>query len=377
MSPTASPAELANVQIDLGDRSYDIRIGAGLIESAGDALQDVVRRRPAFVVTDETVADLHLPRLTDALGAADFETVSIVLAPGEATKRFEVLEALCSEVLDHRPERGSALIAFGGGVIGDLTGVAASLILRGIDFIQIPTTLLAQVDSSVGGKTGINTRHGKNLVGSFYQPRRVLADVGVLDTLPPRELLAGYAEVVKYGLIGDAPFYDWLEQNGTALIDGDMAARRHAVEVSCRAKARVVADDERETGQRALLNFGHTFGHALEAETGFGDRLLHGEAVAIGMLLAMDLSARMGLCPESDVRRTRDHFEAIGLPTEARGYLGNASSTDALIAHMRQDKKVSDGKLTFILSRGIGDAFISREVPEDALRETLLEAVPA
>jgi len=273
------------------------------------------------------------------------------------------------------------LLALGGGVVGDLTGFAAATLLRGVDFLQIPTTLLAQVDSSVGGKTGINTRHGKNLIGAFYQPRLVLADTGVLDTLPKRELLAGYAEVAKYGLIDDPEFWAWCEQNGNAVLAGDAAKRTYAIEQSCRAKARIVAADERETTDlRALLNLGHTFGHALEAETGFGPDLLHGEAVGAGMALAFDLSAQLGLCPAEDAVRVRKHLAAVGLPVRLRGIGGanrRAWDSNRLIEHMRGDKKAEAGKLTFILARGIGKAFVTRQVDEAALHGLLDRAIAA
>jgi 3-dehydroquinate synthase len=286
-----------------------------------------------------------------------------------------------NELLDQRPDRKTTLVALGGGVVGDLTGFAAAVLLRGVDFIQVPTTLLAQVDSSVGGKTGINTRHGKNLVGAFYQPRLVLADTDVLDTLPRRELLAGYAEVAKYGLIDDPDFFAWCEANGAALLAGDAAKRTYAIEQSCLAKARIVAADERETTDlRALLNLGHTFGHALEAETGFGSDLLHGESVGTGMAMAFDLSVRLGLCPAADAARVRRHLDSVGLPMRLRAIGGdNHRSWDAmrLVEHMRGDKKAEGGRLTFILARGIGKAFVSREVDEAALRELLDDAISA
>jgi 3-dehydroquinate synthase len=304
-----------------------------------------------------------------------------VVEAGEQTKSFAGLEGLLNRVLELGIERRTTLVALGGGVIGDLTGCAAAVALRGIDFVQIPTTLLAQVDSSVGGKTGINTRHGKNLVGTFYQPRLVLADTDVLDTLPRRELLAGYAEVAKYGLIDDPAFFAWCEANGAAVLSGDAARRTYAIEQSCLAKARIVAADERETTDlRALLNLGHTFGHALEAETDFGGDLLHGEAVGTGMAMAFDLSARLGLCPPADAERVRRHLGAVGLPMRLRTIGGdNRRKWDAarLIGHMRGDKKADDGRLTFILARGIGQAFISREVDEAALRSLLDDAISA
>ena len=280
-------------------------------------------------------------------------------------------------MLDGAPERGSTLVALGGGVIGDITGFAASQILRGINFVQIPTTLLAQVDSSVGGKTGINTRHGKNLAGAFYQPRLVLADTAVLDTLPPRELLAGYAEVVKYGLIRDAEFFAWLERNGAALIAGDREARQYAIRTSCAAKAAIVAEDERENGIRALLNFGHTFGHALEAETGFGSELLHGEAVAIGMIMALDLSVRIGLCPASVMERAIAHFNDAGLPVSVSTGGNREWDAGVLIGHMGHDKKVRDGKITFILARRIGEAFVASDVDLTKVEDMLTRAVAA
>lgn len=354
------------LRVDLGDRSYDILVGSGLLQDAGGKIREAAGTGRCWVVTDENVAPLYLDTVTASLDAAGLSTQSIVLPAGEGTKAFETLERIVDAVLDGAPERSSTLIALGGGVIGDITGFAASVILRGINFVQIPTTLLAQVDSSVGGKTGLNTRHGKNLAGAFYQPRLVIADTGTLDTLPRRELLAGYAEVVKYGLIRDAGFYDWLEQNAGAVIDGEgkagAAARQYAVRTSCTAKADVVAEDERENGVRALLNFGHTFGHALEAETGFGAELLHGEAVAIGMIMALEMSVMLGLCPRADADRVRRHFTATGLPTGLPATQGRRWDAATLIHHMGHDKKVVDGQVTFILARCIGDAFVSRDV---------------
>ena len=364
------------VHVDLGERSYDILVGRQLLGAADKHMVPVIRRGPAVIVTDSVVAALHLDTLKNSLASAGIDSVSIVLEPGEQTKEFGQLESLIGSVLDLRPERGTPLIALGGGVIGDLVGVAASLILRGIDFIQAPTTLLAQVDSSVGGKTAINTRHGKNLVGSFYQPRLVLADTAVLDTLDHRELLAGYAEVVKYGLLGDRAFFEWLETNGSAVISGDDKARRHAVVESCKAKAAIVARDERETAERALLNLGHTFGHALEAETGYGPDLLHGEAVAIGTMLAFELSAEMGHCPKADLERVRRHFTAIGLPTGLADAGLEKSDPAKLVDHMRQDKKVKDGRLRFVLVKGIGEAFVAEDVDSPKV-ERLLEGVLA
>ena len=363
--------------VELGARSYDIWVGEGLLGLAGERIAPLLTTRRVMVVTDETVAALHLDELSRALDGAEVAHESIVLPPGEATKSFEELAALTGRLLEAKIERQVTIVAFGGGVIGDLAGLAAAVTLRGLDFVQIPTTLLAQVDSSVGGKTGINTPQGKNLVGCFHQPRLVLADTGVLSTLPRRELLAGYAEVVKYGLIGDPAFFTWLESHGTAIIEGDHAARRHAVLTSCRLKAEVVAADERETGKRALLNLGHTFGHALEAELGYGDTLLHGEAVAIGMVLAFDLSVQRGLCPPQEAARMRRHLAALGLPTGLESIPGQAWSAEALLEHMRRDKKVQDGRITFVLTKGIGKAFLSRDVEPDEVIALLNSAIAA
>jgi 3-dehydroquinate synthase len=369
--------EAETVPVALGARGYDILVGAGLIARAGAELARRFPGRPTVVVTDENLAALHLGRLKAALAPLGRAVPAIVLPPGEATKDFAHLKTLLERLLALPIERATLLIALGGGVIGDLAGFAASVALRGIDFVQVPTTLLAQVDSSVGGKTAINSRHGKNLVGSFHQPRLVLADLDVLDTLPGRELRAGYAEVVKYGLIDDPGFFAWLEQEGAGLIAGDPAARRHAVVTACRAKARIVAADEREAGPRALLNLGHTFAHALEAETGYGAALLHGEAVALGLVLAHALSLRLGLCPVADVERVARHLAALGLPS-GRADLPAADWRAArLLEHMAHDKKVRAGRLTFILTRGIGQAFIAPEVPLPAVRDLLEEFLAA
>ncbi|MSO76697.1 MAG: 3-dehydroquinate synthase [Alphaproteobacteria bacterium] len=367
---------LVALPVELGDRRYDILVGEGLIGDVARHVAPVLKRPRVVIVTDRAVADLHLARLEVSLGAAGIRHEHVVLPPGEATKEFGQLARLLDALLDFRIDRNTTLIALGGGVIGDIGGFAASIVLRGIDYIQIPTTLLAQVDSSVGGKTAVNTRHGKNLVGTFYQPRLVLADLGALATLPRRELLAGYGEVVKYGLINDPAFFDWLEGHGPALLAGDIAALGHAVLTSCRAKALIVAADERETGDRALLNLGHTFAHALEAETAYGGELLHGEAVAIGMVLAFALSVRLGLCLAADLERVRRHFHAVGLPTTLPR-LGQAPHVPAparLLARMASDKKAGDGQLTFILARGIGRSFIARDVDPGAVADLLTEA---
>ena len=369
------------IRVDLAGRSYDIAIGPGLIDQAGTLCRPLLAAPRVTIVSDETVAPLYGARLAASFDKAGIKAASVTVPAGESSKEFSAFGRLMNELLDRRPDRKTTLVALGGGVVGDLTGFAASVLLRGVDFIQVPTTLLAQVDSSVGGKTGINTRHGKNLVGAFYQPRLVLADTDVLDTLPRRELLAGYAEVAKYGLIDDSAFFGWCEANGAGVLAGDAAKRTYAIEQSCLAKARIVAADERETTDlRALLNLGHTFGHALEAETGFGSELLHGEAVGTGMAMAFDFSARLGLCPTADAERVRRHLGSVGLPMRLRAIGGdNRRTWDAarLIDHMRGDKKAADGRLTFVLVHGIGKAFVSREVDEKALRGLLDDAIAA
>jgi 3-dehydroquinate synthase len=375
----ASPAAAtAKVGVELGSRRYDILVGEGLLERAGAELLPLLERKRVLVVSDATVAALHLPRLAAGLAAAGIEHRSVVLPPGEGTKDFRHLEQLTRALVAEGVERRDLILALGGGVIGDLAGFAAAVILRGVGYVQLPTTLLAQLDSSVGGKTAIDLPEGKNLVGAFHQPRLVLADLDTLATLPPRELRAGYAEVVKYGLIDDPLFFAWLEANGPALIAGDAALRRHAVMTACRAKAAIVARDETETGDRALLNLGHTFAHALEAELGYDDRLRHGEAVAIGLVLAFELSERLGLAPAGDAKRIARHFRAVGLPTDPQ-YLRGPQQFDAarLIHHMRKDKKVSGGRIAFILARGIGRAFVARDVDPAEAERLLAERLAA
>ncbi len=368
---------IETVRVALGARSYDILVGENLLDAAGRHVAEIVDNAPVFLVTDETVGQLYLERVAGSLSAAGLEAHPILLPPGEATKDFAHLERLVGAILDRRPERGSVVVALGGGVIGDIAGLAASLVLRGVALVQIPTTLLAQVDSAVGGKTAVNTAHGKNLVGAFHQPRLVLADTGTLDTLDRRTRLAGYAEVVKYGVISDAAFFSWLERRGAGVVDGDAEARRRAVVASCAAKAAVVADDEREQGRRALLNFGHSFGHALEAAAGFGAALLHGEAVAIGMSLALDLSVARGLCPAEDAARVRRHLEAVGLPTGLRGTRLAGRSASELLDIMRRDKKTRGGRMTLVLARGIGRAFVTADTPPDAVAAVLARALAA
>lgn len=358
------------ITVGLGTRSYDIHVGPGLLTQAGTLLKPFARG-PVPIVTDTNVAKLHLEMVEAALRSAGIDARSVLVEPGEATKSFSALERLASVLLAAGVDRTGLIVALGGGVVGDLTGFAAAVTKRGVAFAQIPTTLLAQVDSSVGGKTAINTPEGKNLVGVFHQPRIVIADTEVLKTLPKRELLAGYAEVVKYGALGDARFFEWLEVKGTEALAGDSDAMVHVVAHSCRMKADIVSRDERETGERALLNLGHTFGHALEAATGYSDRLLHGEGVAIGMALAFRLSVGLGLCPGQDSDRFIRHLKASGLPASIDDIPGERPSVDALLEHMGHDKKAKDGKISFILLRGIGQAFVTSDVPADALRRVL------
>lgn len=362
-----------NLRVELGHRGYDIIVGERLLARAGELIALQAKSKRVIIVSDETVAKFYLHRLTGALEEKNIHTRNVIIKPGEASKNLKTFSKLMETLLEQKPDRKTALIALGGGVVGDLTGFAASVLLRGVDFIQIPTTLLAQVDSSVGGKTGINSAFGKNMIGSFYQPKLVLADVSTLGSLPKRELLCGYAETVKYGLISDPEFFAWLEKNAAAMLAGNVELMTRAIVKSCAAKAAIVAADEKESGVRALLNFGHTFGHALEAETGFGNKLLHGEAVAIGMILAFETSVAMGLCDAGDLARVLRHFEAIGLPASPRA-VRRKWNIDHLMKHFAHDKKVKDGKLTFILTRGIGKAFITQEVNASQLRDVLAQA---
>jgi len=358
------------VVVDLGGRSYDILVGDRLLAQAGEYILPKLRGKQVIIVSDEHVARFYLHRLSNALEEKQIRYRSIILKPGEATKSLSAFSDLMEALLEQKPDRKTTLIALGGGVMGDITGFAASVLLRGVEFIQIPTSLLAQVDSSVGGKTGINSQFGKNLIGSFHQPALVLTDLSTLATLPKRELMAGYAEVLKYGLINNPEFFAWLEKHAVDMLSGDNALMAQAIVQSCKAKAAIVAADERESGVRALLNFGHTFGHALEAETGFSDTLLHGEAVAIGMMLAMQLSVRMKLCPEEDLDRVAAHYQAVGLPLSPR-YIQPAWDIDAIMGHFTRDKKAQNGELTFILSHGIGKAFIATDISTIPLREIL------
>ncbi len=366
---------MTKVQVELGERSYEVRIGEGLIARAGAEIRPLLHRKRVVVVTDETVATAHLPALTKALEAEGIATSALVLPSGEATKGWGNL-ARCTEwLLEEKVERRDVVLAFGGGVIGDLVGFSAAILRRGVRFVQIPTTLLAQVDSSVGGKTGINTTQGKNLVGAFHQPSLVLADIGALDSLPERDFLSGYGEVVKYGLLGDSQFFDWLEGQGPVLKAGDRAVRLRAVTRSVEMKAGIVSRDETEEGERALLNLGHTFCHALEKATGYSDRLLHGEGVAIGCALAFELSSRLGLCSQEDPSRVRAHLAAMGMKVDLADIPGDLPGAEALIALMGQDKKVIDGRLRFILARGIGQAFVADDIPGDLVRGVLEAAL--
>ncbi len=363
------------VHVDLAERSYDVEIGPDLLAQAGARIAPLLPRPRVAVLTDETVASLHLDALRDGLATAGVEMSALALPAGESTKSWPHFERSVEWLLAEKVERRDVVVAFGGGVIGDLAGFAAAVLRRGVRFVQIPTSLLAQVDSSVGGKTGINAPHGKNLIGAFHQPSLVLADTGVLGTLTSRDFLAGYGEVVKYGLLGDTAFFEWLEVNGPLLSSGDMAARVQAVTRSVQMKADIVARDETEQGDRALLNLGHTFCHALEAATGYSDRLLHGEGVAIGCALAFELSSRLGLCPQEDPSRVRAHLRAMGMKTDLADIPGDLPDAQALVDLMAQDKKVVAGQLKFILARGIGQAFITSDVPRDAVIAVLEDAL--
>lgn len=368
---------METVHVSLGERSYDVRIGPGLLAEAGQHIAPLLNRPRVAIVTEERVAGLHLAALQEALTADGIESEALVLPPGEATKSWAHLTETVEWLLDQKVERKDVVVAFGGGVIGDLAGFAASVLRRGVRFVQIPTSLLAQVDSSVGGKTGINSPHGKNLVGAFHQPSLVLADIDVLGTLAPRDFLAGYGEVVKYGGLGSLAFFEWLESNGPDLAAGDVAKRTEAVRRSVQMKADIVARDETEQGDRALLNLGHTFGHALEAATGYSDRLLHGEGVAIGCALAFETSARMGLMSQEAPSRFREHLAAMGMKRDLSDIPGELPDADGLMELMKQDKKVEAGKLRFILARGIGEAFVTEDVDPGLIRGLLEEALAA
>ena len=372
-------AEPIVVQVALAERAYDIVIGRGLLASLGTRIKALRPGARVALVTNETVARHHLAACEAALRSAAVKAARIVVPEGEASKSYATFETVCEAIIAARIERGDLIVAFGGGVIGDLAGFAAACVRRGLDFVQVPTTLLAQVDSSVGGKTGIDSPQGKNLIGAFHQPVMVIADSALLDTLPARQFRAGYAEVAKYGLLGDAAFFSWLEANWTEVFAGGQSsgsfAREHAIAVCCRAKAGVVARDERETGERALLNLGHTFGHALEAGCGFSDRLLHGEAISLGMALAFEFSARKGLIGAAEAARACAHLAAVGLPTHVKDIPGGAPGLDRLMDLIAQDKKVRRGRLTFILVRGIGRAFVENDVDAAEVRAFLADQI--
>jgi len=358
------------IRVELGERSYDIGIGDDLLEAVGSRIAAALPGARFAVVSDANVAALYLDRLRASLGRLFLGEA--VVAPGEASKSFHVLAAVCERLLTLGVERGDTVIALGGGVVSDLAGFAASILRRGVRVVQIPTTLLAQVDSSVGGKTGIDTPQGKNLIGTFHQPSLVLADISVLATLAAREFRAGYAEVMKYGLLGDAPFFGWLEENWPQIFSGEGRARASAIVTSVRAKVAIVeADEHEESGARALLNLGHTFGHALEAYAGYSDRLLHGEAIAIGMRLAFTFSAEQGLCPTGDAERVQWHLVAVGLPTKVSDIPRTPPTPERLLELMAQDKKVKGGRLALVLVRGIGAAFVEPDISLPRLTEFL------
>ena len=372
MNAPARQGEPTIVNVALGERAYDIVIGRGVLATLGARIAALKPGAKAAIVTDENVGKLYLAAAKQSLADAGIASTEIVVPPGESSKSFEVLEKVCDGLIAARVERSDVVVALGGGVVGDLAGFAAAIVRRGVDYVQVPTSLLAQVDSSVGGKTAIDTSHGKNLVGAFYQPILVVADTQVLDTLSPREFRAGYAEVAKYGLLGDAAFFAWLEANAKDVFAGG-PAREHAIAVSCRMKAEIVARDERETGDRALLNLGHTFGHAFEAAAGFSGRLLHGEAVALGTSMAMEFSARHQLLPMTEAERAIRHLATVGLPTKTSQVEGGVPGVDVLMDLIAQDKKVKRGKLTFILSRGIGAAFVASDVDPDSVRSFIAQ----
>ena len=370
MTAPLRQVESATVRVALDARAYDIVIGRGLLANLGERIKTLRPGARVAIVSDETVARLHLQAAEASLKSSGVDSARIVVPSGEGSKSYATFEKVCEAIIAARVERNDLIVALGGGVIGDLAGFAASSVRRGLDFVQVPTTLLAQVDSSVGGKTGINSRQGKNLVGAFHQPVLVMADTALLDTLPKREFRAGYAEVAKFGLLGDAAFFAWLEKNWPDVFAGG-PARERAIAVCCRGKAAIVARDERETGERALLNLGHTFGHAIEAGCGFSDRLLHGEAVALGIALAYEFSARKGLIGVPEAARAAAHLAAVGLPTHLKDVPGGAPGTDALMDLIAQDKKVRRGTLTFILVRDIGRAFVENNVDAAEVRAFL------
>ncbi len=363
------------VHVPLDGRAYDIKIGQGIIPNAAKHIAPFLTRSKVAIVTDENVAACHLQSLQASLDGAGIAHDALILPAGETTKQWGPFTQTVEWLLSQKIERRDIVIALGGGVIGDLVGFAAAVLRRGVRFIQMPTSLLAQVDSSVGGKTGINAPQGKNLIGAFHQPSLVLADIDALSTLTPRDFLAGYGEVVKYGLLGNAPFFEWLETNGPALASGDVTTRIEAVRISCQMKADIVVRDETEQGERALLNLGHTFCHALESATGYSDRLYHGEGVAIGCALAFELSARLGLCSQEDPSRVRAHLREMGMKVDITDIKGDICSPESLVDLMGQDKKVIDGQLRFILAKGIGAAFVTGDVPKTEVLKVILHSM--
>ena len=360
-----------SIKVPLPEREYNIEIGQDLLSTSSDYIFPLLRRQKVVIVTDENVAALHLETLENSLDAARIFHSTLTLPPGEATKSWTYLQKTVDFLLEEKTERADVIIALGGGVIGDLVGFAAAILRRGVSFVQIPTSLLAQVDSSVGGKTGINTSQGKNLVGAFHQPSLVLSDVEVLNTLQKRDFMSGYGEVVKYGLLGSEDFFVWLEKNGSALVTGDITARLEAVRMSCQIKVDIVAKDETEQGDRALLNLGHTFSHALEAATGYSNRLMHGEGVAIGCVLAFELSSRLGLCPQEAPSRVRAHLQKMGMKTEIADIKGSLPAAAELLLIMAQDKKVVGGKLNFVLVNDIGKSFMTSDIDKDTILSVL------
>ena len=363
------------ITVDLGDRSYPIIAQVDLLSKVDQLLTNYVGSKKVFVIADKTVADLHGNKIKEALAHSDFQQHWLLVPPGESSKSWAQYTRLCEELLSARIERSDTVLAFGGGVVGDLAGFVAASVLRGVNFVQVPTSLLAQVDSSVGGKTGINTPQGKNLIGAFYQPKAVFIDLSVLETLPKRELLAGYAEVVKYGLIRDYAFFEWLEQKATTMLEGDLDLLQQAIIRSCEVKAEVVSADEREGGVRGLLNLGHTFGHAFEAEMGYDGRLLHGEAVAIGTKLAAETSVRQGWLERQEASRIEQHFKALGLSCDFKSFDGAHVTVEALLDHMTRDKKVKDGQSTFVMLSEIGKAFLTKEVDKQTVSDLLAESL--
>jgi 3-dehydroquinate synthase len=376
MTAPVRSSEPAAVHVALGARGYDVIIGRGALAGLGERIAALRPGASAAIVTDSTVASRHLSAAEAALQRAGVRSTHLVVPAGESSKSWGVLEEVCEGLIAARIERGDVVVALGGGVIGDLAGFAAAIVRRGLEVVQVPTTLLAQVDSAFGGKTAINSRQGKNLIGVFHQPSLVVADTALLDTLPARVFRAGYAEIVKYGLINDAGFFAWLEANWREVF-ARTPAREHAIATSCRAKAAIIVRDERESGERALLNLGHTFAHALEAAAGFSDRLLHGEAVAVGLVLAFAFSARLGLLPQGEAERVARHLATAGLPTHPASVPGGLPGADGLMERMAQDKKVRRGKLTFILARGIGASFVAADIDPAQVRAFLAEKLEA